>query len=137
MITLAPTHVSTILTQFQVFGATSTEYSALVNPTDLPAAVLSSLRSQYEPYFSDECSIPYYYTATGTPTGSGSSPTPGSGSSSGNGGGNSGNNGVIGNPSNGWAGCDPVWEYVDGIEIGEGYMCADGLHLVSFRGSDY
>jgi hypothetical protein len=121
-VTFAPTAVSTVFTQPQAFGPTSTEFLALVNPTDIPAADLSSISNRNAPYFTGSCSIPYYYTATGTNPGSAATVTPQAGGSSGGSSSSSGSN---------WSGCDPfVWYFV-GAEMGRGYICADGIHYVS------
>ncbi len=91
----------------------------MVDPTDIPADALSSLSSEYAPYFTDSCSMPTFYSPTGTLPVPSSTVTPiagGSGSGSG---------------SNNWAGCVPFQWYFGGLVIGQGYSCDDGLHYVS------
>lgn len=122
-VTPTPTSVSTILTQPQAFGPTSTEYIALMDPNDIPAGDLSSLSSRYAPIFTSSCSIPYYYTATGTSPGSGATTTPKSGGS--------GSSSSSSSSGTDWSGCDPFVWYFGGAEMGQGYICDDGLHYVS------
>src|SRR5947209_2396772 len=73
-VTPTPTSVSTILTQLEAFGPTTTNFVALMDPTDIPAVDLSSLSSEYAPFFTSSCSIPDYYTATETNLGTGTIP---------------------------------------------------------------
>jgi hypothetical protein len=119
-VTFEPTSVSTIFTQPIAFGPTSTEFIALVNPTDIPSAYLSSLSNEYAPPFTQSCSIPYYYTATGTGSGSAPTATPGSGGSSGG-----------SSSQNDWLGCTPFAWYFAGAEMGSGYICFNQVYYVS------
>ncbi|KFY82372.1 hypothetical protein V500_10588 [Pseudogymnoascus sp. VKM F-4518 (FW-2643)] len=87
MITPTPTSVSTSYSQYQAFGTTRTYYFAFIDPTILPASSLSSIKSEYAPYFTASCTVPYsYQTDVVTPSsgsGDGSSDSSsGSGSSS-------------------------------------------------------
>jgi hypothetical protein len=124
-VTFAPTSVSTVFTQPQAFGPTSTKFIALVNPTDIPAGDLASLSSEYAPFFSGSCSIPYYYTATGTAPGSAATSNPEAGGSGGS------SNSSSGDSGNDWLGCDPFVWYFGGIQMGQGYICDNGIYYVS------
>lgn len=125
MITFAPTSVSTFITIPQAFGGTTTSYLGFVNPTDIPADALSSLSSEYHPYYATDCSIPYYYTATGTETSSRATGTSSSSSSS-------SSSSDDDNPAaNGYADCDPFWWTFAGAKVGSGYICPSGTYYVS------
>ena len=88
MITPTPTSVSTSYSQYQAFGTTRTYYFAFIDPTILPASSLSSIKSEYAPYFTASCTVPYSYqtdvvTSSTGGSGDGSSDSgSGSGSSS-------------------------------------------------------
>lgn len=61
MITPTPTSVSTVYSQYEAFGETSTFYYAFIDPTVLPTSSLSSIKSYYAPYFTSSCTIPSSY----------------------------------------------------------------------------
>ncbi|OBT53825.1 hypothetical protein VE04_05894 [Pseudogymnoascus sp. 24MN13] len=84
MITPTPTSVSTSVSQYQAFGTKTTYYFAYIDPTILPTASLASIKSEYAPYFTSSCTVPYsYQTDLVTPgTGGSNSGSGGSGSSS-------------------------------------------------------
>ncbi|OBT63744.1 hypothetical protein VE03_06149 [Pseudogymnoascus sp. 23342-1-I1] len=74
MITPTPTSVSTRLTQYEAFGETSTYLYAFIDPTVLPTSSLSSIKSNYAPYFTSSCTVPSsYQTGLVTPGTGGSS----------------------------------------------------------------
>lgn len=81
IITPTPTSISTVYSQYQAFGATSTLYYAFIDPTILPASSLSSIKSYSAPYFTNACTVPSSYETGVVTSGSGSSSTSGTSSS--------------------------------------------------------
>ncbi|OBT94494.1 hypothetical protein VE01_07193 [Pseudogymnoascus verrucosus] len=84
MITPTPTSVSTSVSQYQAFGTKTTYYFAYIDPAILPTSSLASIKSEYAPYFTSSCTVPYsYQTNLVTPgTGGSNSGSSDSGSSS-------------------------------------------------------
>ena len=90
MITPTPTSVSTSVSQYEAFGEKSTYLFAFIDPAILPTSSLSSIKSNYAPYFTSSCTVPYsYQTGLVTPGTGGSSDSGSSDSSSGSGSGSS------------------------------------------------
>ena len=123
MITPTPTSVSTRYSQYEAFGETSTYYYAFIDPTVLPTSSLSSISSNYAPYFTTYCTVPSSYESGVVTPGSDGSDDDSDSSSSGSG------------SSSSSDGCRPA-TYSDGFYYGDDafqttYVCPDGSHYVS------
>jgi uncharacterized membrane protein YgcG len=122
MITPTPTSVSTSVSQYEAFGEKKTFYFAFIDPAILPTASLSSIKSNYAPYFTTSCTVPYsYQTGLVTPG------TGGSGSGSSDSGSSSSGSG------SGTSSADECYEDFSGYynEFLHKYKCPDGRTYVS------
>ncbi|OBT82142.1 hypothetical protein VE02_09121 [Pseudogymnoascus sp. 03VT05] len=82
MITPTPTSVSTSVSQYEAFGEKSTYYYAFIDPAILPTSSLESIKSNYGPYFTSSCTVPYSYQTGLVTSGTGGSSNSGSSDSS-------------------------------------------------------
>lgn len=101
---IRPTTVVTSTKTYQYITNQITYTQAMLNPSDIPSSVLSSVSSEYKPSRFTSCVHNYY---------SGGSSSGGSASSSGSG---------------SYAGCDKFTWYIGNSAFSGGYCCSDGCH---------
>jgi hypothetical protein len=126
MVTPTPTSISTIYSQPQPFGPTSTFYKGFLNPSDLPASSVDYYKEVYAPGFTSYCSVPSYYrTGLVSPTGSDATvAATATATATPEGPGRVTNSNAVQ--------CDPVYKYYDSYWAFEStYICSDGSYYVS------